>query len=88
MLEIVATAINREPKVLIVDEPFQQLEGTLRRPVLSALLEMWRDTGAGVLIASQDVRETLRLVDRAYIINEGKIITEGTPDYLLSKPND
>jgi ABC-type branched-subunit amino acid transport system ATPase component len=88
MLEIVATAIHREPKVLIVDEPFQRLEGPLGRRALSALLEMCRNAGVGVLISDHDVRAALPLVDRAYIVHEGKIVVEGTTDYLLGQQDD
>jgi lipopolysaccharide export system ATP-binding protein len=50
-------------------------------------LGICRDAGAGVLITDHNVRWALSLVDRAYIMHEGKILVEGTTDYLLSGPD-
>ncbi len=88
MLEIVAAAIHREPKVLIVDEPFRRVEDTMRRQMLIALFEICRDAGLGVLMTDHDVRAALSLVDRAYLMHEGKILVAGTPDDLLRQQND
>jgi lipopolysaccharide export system ATP-binding protein len=88
MLEIVTTAIDREPKVLLIDEPLHRLEDALSQRALTALLKTCRDAGIGVLITDHDVRAALSAVDRAYLMHEGKILVGGTPDYLLSQPND
>ena len=89
MLEIVATAIDREPKVLLVDEPFDGLENsTMQRQGLIALLRTCRQASVGVLFTDHNIREVLPLVDRAYLIYDGKIEAEGTPDDLTRPKSD
>ena len=45
-----------------------------------------KQRGIGILITDHNVRETLRIVDRAYIIRQGKVLTEGTGDFLINDP--
>jgi lipopolysaccharide export system ATP-binding protein len=53
--------------------------------VQKIILELKR-RGIGVLITDHNVRETLRIVDRGYIINKGKVMTEGSGDFLINDP--
>jgi len=46
-----------------------------------------KDRGIGVLITDHNVRDTLRIVDRAYILHEGQVLMEGTPDAIVSNPD-
>jgi lipopolysaccharide export system ATP-binding protein len=87
MLEIVAIAVQSRPKVLVVDEPFHRLEDTLPGRALISLFEACRHAGTSVLFTDHDVRRALPLVQRAYIIHEGKILVDGTPEYLTT-PQD
>ncbi len=52
------------------------------------MLNTCRDAGLGVLITDSEVRETLNLVDRAYLVSESRVVAEGTPEYLVSDKND
>jgi lipopolysaccharide export system ATP-binding protein len=65
----------------MLDEPFAGID-----PIavidIQQILQTLRDRGIGVLITDHNVRETLAITDRAYIINDGKIFRAGTPDEL------
>jgi len=77
----IARALTLEPKFLLLDEPFVGID-----PI--AVLEIQRIINhlklkkIGILITDHNVRETLKITDRAYIINNGKIFREGPPSYL------
>jgi lipopolysaccharide export system ATP-binding protein len=79
----IARALASQPQFILLDEPFAGVDpisvGDIQRIVqhLSAL-------GIGVLITDHNVRETLGICDRAYIVNEGRIIAEGTSDEVLA----
>ncbi len=88
MLEMVAAAIASGPKVLLIDEPFDALTAPVTRSAMVAILKTCRDAGLGVLTTDSEVREALNLVDRAYLVSEGKVVAEGTPEYLVSDKND
>ena len=84
MLVEVAMAIVREPSVTCLDEPFDGISPTSpERSAIAAVIQSLRAEGLGVLLTGHDVRESLPLVDRAYLICEGQILRQGTPDFLL-----
>ncbi len=58
-----------------------------RSPTLRMPFRHLKERGIGVLITDHNVRETLGLVDRAYIIHSGELLTEGTPDEIVNDPN-
>lgn len=79
----IARALAAEPKFILLDEPFAGVD-----PIsvidIKRIISHLRDRGIGVLITDHNVRETLDICERAYIVNEGKIICAGTPAEILS----
>lgn len=71
------------PFFLLLDEPFAGIDPIAVIEIQSIISEL-RDKGIGILITDHNVRETLEIVDRAYIINEGRIIESGAPDWIVS----
>lgn len=81
----IARALVSEPAVLLLDEPFSGVDPKAVNDVQEIILEL-KDRGLGVLITDHNVRETLSVTDRAYIIFEGKVLREGTRDFLITDP--
>ncbi|HET9394054.1 MAG TPA: LPS export ABC transporter ATP-binding protein [Candidatus Rubrimentiphilum sp.] len=81
----IARALATEPAFLLLDEPFTGID-----PIAVADIQMMirqlRDRGLGILITDHQVRETLAIVDRAYILNNGKIEVSGTAQEVLDSP--
>ena len=78
----IARALAANPKFILLDEPFA---GWIRFPLsTSKIIEHLRDSGLGVLITDHNVRETLDVCERAYIVSQGKLIAHGTPDAILA----
>src|SRR6516164_793755 len=79
----IARALSINPKFILLDEPFSGID-----PIavldLQKIISNMKASGIGVLITDHNVRETLSVTDRAYIINEGKIFRHGTPEELGS----
>lgn len=77
----IARCLAIEPRFILLDEPFAGID-----PIavidIQRILQKLRERGIGVLITDHNVRETLAITDRAYIINDGKIFRAGTPDQL------
>ena len=71
-----------EPKIMLLDEPFAGVDPIAVGDIKQIVAHL-RDRGIGVLITDHNVRETLDICDRAYIINEGQVIAEGAPQVLL-----
>jgi len=78
----IARALASQPEFVLLDEPFAGVDpisvGDIQR-----IIQHLSQLGIGVLITDHNVRETLGICDRAYIVNEGKIIAEGTADQIL-----
>jgi lipopolysaccharide export system ATP-binding protein len=81
----IARAIATEPAFLLLDEPFTGID-PIAVADIQAMIRQLRDRGLGVLITDHQVRETLAIVDRAYILNEGQIEVSGTADDVLNSP--
>lgn len=79
----IARALASRPSYMLLDEPFAGIDpiaiGDIRN-----LVHHLKSRGIGVLITDHNVRETLELIDRAYIIYEGQVLIEGTPDEIIS----
>ncbi len=81
----IARALAREPKYLLLDEPFTGIDPIAVAELQDIILEL-RSREMGMIISDHNVRETLRITDRSYIIYEGKILTQGTSEQLLEDP--
>ena len=78
----IARALALEPKFVLLDEPFAGVD-PLAVSDIQALIEGLKMRNIGVLITDHNVRETLGIVDRAYIMNSGELLVSGTPDELI-----
>jgi lipopolysaccharide export system ATP-binding protein len=78
----IARALVTEPKFLLMDEPFAAIDPISVAEVQKIILQL-KARGIGVVVTDHNVRETLRVVDRAYLIHKGKVLTEGTGDFLM-----
>ena len=79
----IARALVTRPRFLLMDEPFAGVDPISVAEVQKIILDLKR-RGMGVLITDHNVRETLRIVDRGYIIHKGKVMTEGSGDFLIN----
>ena len=81
----VCRALLLEPKYLLLDEPFAGIDPVAVEE-LQKIVRRVQAKGIGVLITDHNVRETLRLVDRAYLIHQGEVFLEGTPEQIATDP--
>lgn len=79
----IARALALEPKFVLLDEPFAGVD-PLAVADIQGIIRHLRDRGIGVLITDHNVRETLGIVDRAYIMNRGELLVSGTPDEIVN----
>ncbi len=79
----IARALVTEPKFMLLDEPFAGID-PIAVADLQAVVTQLREEGLGVLITDHNVRETLNITDRAYILFEGKIEMSGTSEQIVS----
>lgn len=79
----ICRALVRSPSFLLLDEPFTGVDPIAVADVQQVILPL-KEKGIGVLITDHSVRETLKITDRAYIIDHGKVICSGTPDAVAS----
>jgi lipopolysaccharide export system ATP-binding protein len=79
----IARALAIEPKFILLDEPFAGIDPISVLDV-KQIIKHLRTRGIGVLITDHNVRETLDICERAYIVNQGEIICEGTPQTILA----
>ncbi len=81
----IARALVRKPQILMLDEPFGGVD-PLAVSDIQAIVKGLRDQGLGVIITDHNVRETLSIVDRAYLVYEGQVLCEGTGQTLIEDP--
>ncbi|WP_293795594.1 LPS export ABC transporter ATP-binding protein [uncultured Bosea sp.] len=82
----IARALAGKPSFVLLDEPFAGID-PIAVGDIQALVRQLTDRGIGVLITDHNVRETLGLVDRAYIIHSGRVLTEGSPAEIIANPD-
>ena len=78
----IARCLTTSPKVLLLDEPFAALD-PIAIIELKEMLRHLKDKGISIFITDHNVKETLDIVDRAYIINNGELIAEGSPQEII-----
>jgi lipopolysaccharide export system ATP-binding protein len=81
----IARCIATEPKFILFDEPFAGID-PIAIIELKKMLQYLKESGLGILITDHNVRDTLSVTDRAYILTEGRILDEGLPENLISNP--
>ncbi|MBM3821956.1 MAG: LPS export ABC transporter ATP-binding protein [Verrucomicrobia bacterium] len=79
----ITRALVTSPKLLLLDEPFSGIDPIAVFEV-QKILRRLKERGLGILITDHNVRETLKLVDRAYVIHRGQVLCEGTADFLVN----
>ena len=79
----IARALITDPKLIMLDEPFSGVDPKSVEDLQKEILHLKQDCGIAILLTDHNVRETLRVTDRSYIINEGKNLAEGTPQEIV-----
>lgn len=79
----ISRALATEPSIILLDEPFSGVDPLAVHDVQDIVKEL-RDKGLGVLITDHNVRETLAVVDRAYLLCEGQVLREGNQEFLVN----
>ena len=79
----ITRALVTNPSLILLDEPFSGVDPLAVHDVQQIIIEL-KERGLGILITDHNVRETLAVVDRAYLICEGKVLREGTSDFLVN----
>ena len=78
----IARALAMDPSFILLDEPFAGID-PLHVADIKSIIQQLRERGIGIIITDHNVRETLSICRRAYILSEGRIIAEGTPQEIL-----
>jgi lipopolysaccharide export system ATP-binding protein len=78
----IARALVTRPHFLLMDEPFAAIDPISVAEVQRIILQL-KKRGIGIVVTDHNVRETLRIVDRAYLIHKGRVLTEGTGEFLI-----
>jgi lipopolysaccharide export system ATP-binding protein len=81
----IARALVTRPKFILLDEPFSGID-PITVEEIQKIIHRLKESGLGILITDHNVRETLSVTDRAYIIFEGEILKAGTAEYLANDP--
>jgi len=82
----IARALASQPSFILLDEPLAGID-PIAIEEIRELIKHIKNRGVGVLITDHNVKETLELIDRAYIIHEGKVLMNGTPNEIISDAN-
>lgn len=81
----ITRALVTNPQLLLLDEPFSGIDPIAVYEV-QKIVRRLKDRGLGILITDHNVRETLKLVDRAYVIHKGEVLVEGPAEFLVNDP--
>jgi lipopolysaccharide export system ATP-binding protein len=81
----IARALAARPRLMLLDEPFAGVD-PISVGEIQKIIRHLKTRGIGVLITDHNVRETLGICDRAYILNDGKVLAQGTPKAILADP--
>lgn len=81
----ITRALTARPKFLLMDEPFSGVD-PISVAEVQDIIRGLKSKGIGVLITDHNVRETLSIVDRAYLIHDGSVLSEGSSEFLVNDP--
>ena len=79
----IARALALKPYFILLDEPFAGID-PISVGDIQQIIDYLHNSGIGIIITDHNVRETLNICDRAYILSEGKVLTDGTPEEILA----
>jgi lipopolysaccharide export system ATP-binding protein len=79
----IARALASNPKFILLDEPFAGVDPISVDDIRKIIAQL-KERGIGILITEHNVRETLGICDRAYILNDGKVIAEGSTEAIIA----
>jgi lipopolysaccharide export system ATP-binding protein len=82
----IARALAARPRLILLDEPFAGVD-PISVGEIQKIVRHLKDRGIGVLITDHNVRETLGICDRAYILNAGSVLAQGSPQEVLANPD-
>ena len=83
----IARALAADPKFMLLDEPFAGVD-PISVGDIKDIIQTLKERGIGVLITDHNVRETLAICEKAYIVSEGSVIAEGTPQEILDNEQE
>jgi lipopolysaccharide export system ATP-binding protein len=81
----IARSLATAPRYVLLDEPFSGIDPISIADLQAEVISL-RERGIGVIVTDHNVRDTLSITDGAYLIDRGRLITEGTPDEILEHP--
>ena len=81
----IARALVSDPKIILLDEPFTGIDPVTVASI-QKIIRRLRDEGIAILVTDHQVRETLQITDRSYVIRDGEVLCHGRPDEVLSNP--
>jgi lipopolysaccharide export system ATP-binding protein len=82
----IARCLAGKPEYVLLDEPFAGIDPIAVGDIRDLVAHL-KDRGLGVLITDHNVRETLQIIDRAYILHDGRVLMSGEPDAVVDDPN-
>ena len=82
----IARSLITSPSLLMLDEPFSGVDPIAVSEVQQIILSLREKANLGIIITDHNVRETLTIVDRAYLLYDGKVVRDGTKDFLINDP--
>jgi lipopolysaccharide export system ATP-binding protein len=82
----IARALVTKPRFLLLDEPFAGVDPIAVEDIQAIIADL-RSKGIGILITDHNVRDTLSICDRAYLMSAGEILVQGTPDEIVNHPD-
>jgi lipopolysaccharide export system ATP-binding protein len=81
----IARSLVSDPKIIMLDEPFTGIDPVTIASIQKIIRQL-RENGIAILITDHQVRETLQITDRSYVIRNGKVLCHGRPDEVLANP--
>ena len=82
----IARCLVSDPKIILLDEPFAGIDPVTINDIQGIVRDL-RELGISILITDHQVRETLAITDRSYVIRSGKVLCHGTPNEVTNNPD-